>query len=181
MLHPDKWDTSQFTHEFTFSVIAWNHLEFTSKSLLSALLGNSPASWLVTSEMQNVSLANGIASCAIALGDIKLEAKIKHFIAGIEKLRNSRNFWMHGLVGVVPESEQSATCAGSISQIQAKGNVRHNEIKLTVKILGEFIESARLFRQYGQSIINEIAGENTWWKEFREGLGLAKSAGQGRS
>ena len=159
MLHPDKWETSAFTHEFAFMIIAWNHLEQTAQQILLARLGGSNEAWMVVAEMGNKALPNAIMATSKSLDSDDLIADVAHFLKGYELLLTKRNYWVHSLLGVVPETQDSPQCEGWLHAVSAKGTLKYSEGRVSVANLSKFFEQATAFGNFGDAILNELHGE----------------------
>lgn len=171
MLHPDKWNPSPLAHEFLFSIIHWNHLEQAAQRILLSRLGGSSEAWMVVVEMGNRAIPNAIKSTSKTLNDTELISRIEHFLKGYERLLTKRNFWVHGILGVALEKEDSPDCAGWISSISAKGTTRHSDTRVNVTDLKGFIDDAKAFSAFGEAILNELDGESDFSEAIREMIG----------
>jgi hypothetical protein len=160
MIHPDKWETSAFTHEYAFMVIAWNHLEQTAQRILLARLGGSNEAWMVVAEMGNKALPNAIRATSKTLVSANLVADINHFLRGFDLLLSKRNYWVHSLIGVVPETDKTAQCAGLLHAVSAKGTLKYSEGRVSVSDLSKFFTEATAFSAFGEAILNELQEEN---------------------
>ncbi|MEP7222851.1 MAG: hypothetical protein ABI673_09325 [Novosphingobium sp.] len=168
MIHPDKWDPNAFGHEFAFMLIAWNLLEQTAHQLLLARLGGSSEAWMVVTELGNKAIPNAIRSTSKTLESDVLIEHIDHFLKGYESLLTKRNYWTHGLRGVIPETEDNPICAGMIKTFSAKGTMKYSEDRVTVAQLQQFFSDATAFSSFCEAILNELQGENELWAEMRE-------------
>jgi hypothetical protein len=171
MLHPDKWETNAFTHEFAFMVIAWNHLEQTAQQMLLARLGGSNEAWMVVAEMGNRALPNAIKATSKTLDRDELIADIDHFLKGYELLLAKRNHWVHSLLGVVPENQNSPNCEGWLKAVSAKGTLKYTDGRVSSANLAKFFEQATAFSNFGTAILNELQGESELWAAMRDRLG----------
>ena len=171
MLHPDKWETTAFSHEYVFMIISWNHLEQAAQRLLLARLGGSNEAWMVVTEMGNKMLPNAVRATSKTLEDRELVAHIDHFLKAYELLLSKRNYWAHGLLGVIPEADDNPQCAGWIKTVSAKGTFKYSEDRILVADLQQFFADASAFSNFGEAILNALQGENEYWAELRENLG----------
>ena len=127
MIHPDKWETTAFSHEYPYMIIAWNHLEQAAQRILLARLGGSNEAWMVVAEMGHRALPNAIKATSKTLDSDELVAHISYFLKAFEFLLAKRNHWVHGLLGLAPEAEDNPQCAGWIKTVSAKGTLKYSE------------------------------------------------------
>lgn len=86
MIHPDKWETTAFSHEYPYMIIAWNHLEQAAQRILLARLGGSNEAWMVVAEMGHRALPNAIKATSKTLDSDELVAHISYFLKAFEFL-----------------------------------------------------------------------------------------------
>ena len=146
MLHPDKWETSAFTHEFAFMVVAWNHLEQRAQQILLARLGGSNEAWMVVAEMGNKALPNAIRATSKSLDNDDLIADVDQFLKGYEP-------------GSGRQGTSTAQGSDSYSLATPALGVKYSEGRVSVANLSKFFEQATAFGNFGDAILNELQGE----------------------
>jgi hypothetical protein len=124
-----KEDLSAFHAAIGALVISWNRAESILKVLLIALCGASPKTWILTAELGNVGLENALKSASADLAPEELKDHIDHAIEWFSRLREFRNYYVHGIgrIGIVNDE-----MVAFLGQISAKTALAWHEEYLTV-------------------------------------------------
>ncbi len=113
-------------------VVSWNIAEGVLKTILVALCGENPKTWILTAELGNVALENAVRSASAALAPDKLKMHIDHAVEWFSRLREQRNYLVHGIQSVRLEKGDPV---GIISRVSAKKSLTlHQEYLTTIRI-----------------------------------------------
>jgi hypothetical protein len=137
-----KEDLSSFHAAIGALVISWNRAESILKVLLIALCGANPKTWILTAELGNVGLENALKSASADLAPEELKDHIDHAVEWFSRLREFRNYYVHGInrIGIVNDE-----MVAFLGQVSAKTALSWHEEYLPVD---RIIELDRQFADF---------------------------------
>lgn len=119
-------------------VMEWNQTEAGARRFLFDLIGGQDASsYILLAHLGNVSLTDAISAYKEMRSPALVE-HIDHYCAYFDRLREYRNYYVHGLMLVSRDwSNGAEKFCGEIEQITAKGRLAQTDDKVTVEDLNQ--------------------------------------------
>jgi hypothetical protein len=97
--------TTQLLAEIGRLVITWNGIERELSDLLEILAGLNDEVRAITAHMGSVSICNALQTIANEFLPDDGRDHVLHAVAVFETLREYRNYYVHGIIGLPPEQE----------------------------------------------------------------------------
>lgn len=140
-------------------VVEWNLAEATLRTLLNKLAGpesfeDEMRAHLLTAELGSTGLAQALRSHADTMNDRKLVEAIDHAVKCYENLRGHRNYYVHGIVTLLPISKTKTV--GHIHYFEAKGRLIQRRDRVTVSSLNDVYRWAIGLRRYAHGIVTYL-------------------------
>lgn len=106
-------------------IVSWNRAENMLSMVLTAICGGgSPLVWILTSDLGAVSLENALKSATADLAAEELKDSIYHMVEWFSRLREFRNYYIHGVQRVI---KGETGLIGLIGQRSAKSVLAFHE------------------------------------------------------
>lgn len=132
----DSVSKSDFLAAFGEVIMEWNQAEARARRFLFELIGGHDASsYILLAHLGNVSLTDAISAYK-EIRSPELVEHIGHYCTYFDRLREYRNYYVHGLMLVSPDwSTGVPNFCGEIEQITAKGRLAQTDDKVTAEDL----------------------------------------------
>lgn len=140
-----------FTYWFTSLVVEWNLAERTAQGILCDVLGGSKASYAVSCEVMNVQLTNALRASGC---DLKPETRdaVVRFCDVFERLREYRNFVVHGAQEMPDENSQRGLGVAVLGVQMAKGSLKIGSQAVNADDLRAVSENITQCREFAEAI-----------------------------
>lgn len=137
-------------------VVEWNRLESCAQLMVYALAGADERIDILTAHMGTVSLSDALRTLAAECGPPKAKPHIDHFLALFERIRDYRNYYVHGLRLLVSDKDGRPV---AMSQSQsAKARLVIHEGTITDSELQTCIDHIEATLQYAGHIFTLLWG-----------------------
>jgi hypothetical protein len=134
---PEYVSKSDFLAAFGEIVMEWNQTEARARRFLFDMIGDLGASsYILLAHLGNVGLTDAISAYKEMLSP-DLSEHIDHYCAYFDRLREYRNYYVHGLM-VISKEWSGGSHYGEVEQITAKGRFARTDDKLTIQDLNKF-------------------------------------------
>jgi hypothetical protein len=143
-------------------VVEWNRAEEILKMILVALCGANPKTWILTAELGNVGLENAVKSATADLAPDEFKDHIDHTVKWFSRLREFRNYYIHGVQRVTMGDGENI---GLIGQVSAKTALTWHQEALSLNRLQELLAKIREFIAFASTV--ELHLDVTIKKESR--------------
>ena len=137
------------------ATVAWNQAENSLRQMLIALCGASPEIWILTAELSAIPLERALQSGATDIASARLKPFIEHCIEWFDRLREYRNYYIHGINDV--SLHYSGKFVGDASQTTAKRRlVIHQEFIFEERLL-HFRQQAAELLAFSSDVLFHVA------------------------
>lgn len=146
------------TMRFMNAVMFWNHAESTLRQIVQHILGQSLMSLAVAAEMGNMHLQRAARTAAHEPEMAHVAEHLNHFCDGFDRLREYRNFYVHG---VYATTVHEGFTAFQMLTIDGKNQVRMFNPIVTAIDLTAYVEAVQRLIGYGAAILKEMGADGT--------------------
>lgn len=153
---PKGSDQAEFLFAFGHFIILWNHVELVARDILVWLTGGNVAAQILSQQTGNASLTDSIRVSSAWHPDAA--AHLVHFAKLMDTVRPYRNYYVHNLIGVLPEAE-TKEMIGVVMSLNVKGKYALYEKALRVAELDEISSFTDETREYGLKIHHILKSE----------------------
>lgn len=114
----------EFSYWFTKLVTDWNMAERGARAVLAHFLGDTPQAHAICFELKNVQLTNGLMAASKVAASEELNLSIQGYCASMERMREYRNFVVHGMQEMPDHTSQRGEGVSVLAIEQAKGSMK---------------------------------------------------------
>jgi hypothetical protein len=137
-------------------VVNWNQAESTLTMILVALCGANPKTWILTAELGGVGLQNALLSASADLAPDHLKKHIDHAVEWYSRLREVRNYYVHGTQRVTVGDDGAF---GLIGQVSAKSVLMIHQESLSQKRVEDLTRQIKEFVEFASGVEFYVAAE----------------------
>ena len=134
-------------------VIAWNQAEFALQMLLVNMGDKSLAAKVMAAELGSVGMANALKSVARSY-DEKIDAAVDHLCKYVARVREYRNYYVHGIAMV---DMRDGAAFASITSASAKGKLVIDIDNVSASDLNEAIDRTKPITEAALAIVDTIS------------------------
>jgi hypothetical protein len=163
---------NDFCVAFADLLITWNAAERAATKMLNHLCGNSPQTYILTSELGALGLQNALSSMAFGIVDAPFVDALKHGVDYFDRVREYRNYYVHGIHAVGSVNTEEAF--GMIEMLSAKKQFAIDEERVPIERLAEVkMMAGNLFAVWTNIYVHFVtnpAGDKPGWVPLGEFL-----------
>lgn len=127
-------------------LVKWNQAESMLNNMVCTLFGLGNHGDILVAHMGNVALKDAMATLSFEFSDDVMREHIAHFLDLFDRVREWRNYYVHGIVhACVVDGE----AAGFIQMYQARGKLALTQQAVTACQIRKVAEWCEALRQYG--------------------------------
>lgn len=148
-------------------VIAWNSAEIALRRLLSFIAfgnagHNAHKAYILTAELGAVALEQALRSFANFSSDVEAAAAIKHAASFSERVREYRNYYVHGISGLgYGAAPDKSVPLGFIFYTSAKGHLKEHFQLVQASLLDDVANHCRTLGRYAMDLDATLRSRRT--------------------
>lgn len=156
------WDHSTeekmpFWSLFTRALIEWNNAETAVRGLLATSQGSaSIGGWVVVYELSSWPMIHALRTLAHDVHEGDESRLIAHAADFFEVLVEHRNYYVHGIGGVITDPG-TGVVTGSLGSTRARGRIAFDADDLTAEMLHTFMRHSYKLNEYCNAVRGYIA------------------------